>query len=158
MLTNWRRPVILLAGVLVLLLVGAVVYFLLPPRQTRSIALPPDDATPEQVVRAYLDAMDAHDCTRAASLTTDDMEERRWCEDLRGVSVFKISPPYEEKPKWSGRSPEEQVVSVPVNFELSWRWRPFNFDPTMDGVTTWGYLLVRTSSDTPWRIFSQGVG
>ena len=62
-----------------------------------------------------------------------------------------------ERPGDSGRAAPDEVAHVPVTFDLS--WRPFHDDGSMsEGATTWGYLVVRSSADSPWRIADQGVG
>jgi hypothetical protein len=56
-----------------------------------------------------------------------------------------------------GHSPPEEVANVPVTVNLN--WRPFHNDGSMDeGATAWGYLLLRETADSPWRIFDQGTG
>lgn len=141
----------------VLVVTGAMLataaFLLLPPWQTRDVAVPPDEATPREVVEAYTDALDAHDCGTAADLMTDDAGS--WCEDVAGLGDVWVGRPVRERPIYSGRSSDVEVVRVPVRFDLD--WRPLHDDGSMaEGETEWGYLLVRGSPAEPWRIFDQG--
>jgi len=153
-------PLIALAvAVLVVVVVATAAYLLLPPRQTGDVAVPPRDASPEQVVTAYLDALNEHDCDTAEALVTADAEDhaKLWCEDVASLKDVDIRDHFTERPKDSGHSAPEEVANVPVAFDLNWRL--FHNDGSMDeGATTWGYLLVRDSADSPWRIFDQGRG
>ena len=157
-----KRPGLLLALVVVVSVVvvaATAVYLLLPPRQTGDVAVPPRDANPEQIVTAYLDALNEHDCDTAAALMAAGAEgaAHAWCEDVASLKDVDIDDHFTERPGDSGHSAPEEVAYVPVTFDLN--WRPFHDDGSMDdGATTWGYLLVRSSADSPWRIFDQGVG
>lgn len=159
----FERPGRLIALVVATVLAVAVVVVVarveLPPRQTRGVAVPPSDATPEQVVAAYLDALDAHDCDTAEALMTDEAKgsAESWCADVAGLQHVEVSHHFLERPRYSGHSAPQEVANVPVTFDLS--WRPFHDDGSMEqGPTIWGYLLVRDSPDSPWRIFDQGTG
>jgi len=146
------------AGVVVVV-AATVAYFLLPPLQTADVAVPPSDATPERVITAYLDALNAHDCGTAEALMTAKAESQAasWCEDVANLKNVDVHDHFMERPQGSGHSAPKEVAQVPVNFDLNWRL--FHNDGSMDeGATTWGYLLVRDSPDAPWRIFDQGVG
>jgi hypothetical protein len=155
-----RRSLIgILAGTLVLVAAVAVVHLAMPPRQTSDVAEPPVDATPEQVVTAYVDALNAHDCDTAANVMTPAArsDATRWCHDLGSLADVSVQSHFMERPQWSGQPRSAQVADVPVSFTL--RWRPFHDDGSMDqGATTWSYLLVRRSAHAPWRIFDQGNG
>jgi hypothetical protein len=145
------------AGVLAAVSVWAV-YSLLFTHQEREVALPRDDASPEKVVAAYIDALNAHDCETASRLEAKGADiAKGWCTDVSELSYVKMSKPYREKPQWSGHAANQQVMNVGVTFSLDWRW--LRNDASMpEGPTTWGYLLERASDDAPWRIADQGVG
>lgn len=153
------RLIAITASVLVLAVAATVAYLLLPPRKTADVAVPAPDATPEQVVTAYLDALNAHDCDAAQAVTTGGARDsaKSWCQDVTGLTDVDVRDHFAERPRWSGHSPSAEVANVPVTFDLD--WRPFHSDGSMDeGATTWGYLLVRQSAGSPWRIFDQGTG
>ena len=153
------RPLIGLVVTGVALTAGAGAALLAPPRQTADIALPAPDATQELVVATYLDALNAHDCDTAEALMTEGAEHqaRSWCEDVASLGDVGVLAHSRELPEWSGHAGTDEVVRVPVTFDLS--WRPLHDDGSMDeGATSWGYLLMRDSEDSPWRIADQGVG
>lgn len=157
MLRSTRSRVI--AGAIAVLLVTgvALAYVLLPPRQTDEIAMPPDDASPETVVTAYLAALNAHDCSTAATVMLDEYAAESWCHQVASLQHVVVGESSVEEPEWSGRASDEEVVNVPVTFDLDWRL--LGGDGSMEeGPATWGYLLSRTSADEPWRIVDQGVG
>jgi hypothetical protein len=146
-------------AVLGLVVVATAAYLLLPPRQTRDVAVPRNDANPEEVVSAYVAALNAHDCDTAKALTTDGAEDEAtsWCGEIASLTHVDIHGHFAEDPEDSGHSGPEEVANVPVSFNLNWRL--FHNDGSMEeGATTWGYLLVRDSADSPWHIFSQGLG
>ena len=159
MITGSRRFVAPVVGVVVLVVVGVATYLLLAPRQSGDIAVPANDATPEQVVTAYLDALNAHDCDTAEAVTTDDATDsaESWCRKVTSLTNVDVRDHLTERPEFSGRSAPDEVATVPVTFDLD--WRIFHGDVSMpEGPTTWGYRLVRDSPDSPWRIFDQGNG
>ncbi|MGH3510422.1 MAG: hypothetical protein ACRDPI_09360 [Nocardioidaceae bacterium] len=82
---------------------------------------------------------------------------KSWCDDVASLTDVKIHHHFPERPKDSGHSVPEEVANVPVSFDLN--WRPFHNDGSMEeGAITWGYLLGRDSTHSPWRIFDQGTG
>lgn len=158
-----RRLRIVLFGCLGATLVGAVVWFayagLFAHAQDRDVAVPSDDASAEQVVTAFVDALDAHDCDTAARLVTPGAKAsaESWCNGVAEMDDVRTRAALRENPRWSGLAPPQQVVRVPVRFDLDWRW--MRSDRSMpEGRTDWGYLLVRDSDAAPWRIFDQGMG
>lgn len=158
MLRSPGRLILVGAGVLVLVVVAAAMYLLLPPRQTSHVAVPADNATPEQVVSAYLDALDAHDCRTAEALMTAGAGDtaKTWCADVAHLTQVHVEEHVKQRPEDSGISASAEVVYVPVSFNVNWRL--FHNDGSMDeGATTWGYLLTHASSNSPWRIFDQGT-
>ena len=149
---RWVVALVLTAG----FVIGWIVYPSLHVEQTRDVAVPPDGASPEEVVRAYLDALDAHDCDTAERLMTPNSSAESWCEDLAGLADVQLRDVIPEKPRWSGHRDDQQVMQVVVRFDLDWPW--LHGDGSMpEGLTTWGYLLVRDSEAESWTIFDQGV-
>jgi hypothetical protein len=153
-----RRFVALVGGA-VIGVVGVAAYVRLPPRQSEDIAVPANDATPEQVVTTYLDALNAHDCETAEAVMTADTKDsaKSWCEDVASLTDVDVNDHVGERPKDSGHTAPDEVANVPVTFDLNWRL--FHDDGSMDeGATMWDYLLVRDSPESPWRISDQGTG
>lgn len=159
-MTKTRRwSLLLLAGLLVLAAATTTIHLVLAQRQTAKVAMPADDATPEQVVGAYLAALNAHDCATAEALTQESAQGQaeRWCEDVAGLRDISVGQPFTEKPRWSGHPATWEIESVPVRFDLDWRF--LHSDPSMpEGPTGWSYLVGRASPSDPWRIFDQGDG
>lgn len=154
-----RRIFVLLLGVAVLLVLGVGASSLLPPRKSDDVAVPANDATPEQVVMAYVNALNAHDCDTAEAVWVSDAKvgAKMWCEDVASLTDVDVGDSSMERPQWSGHSATDEVANVGVTFNLNWRL--LHNDGSMpEGTTVWGYLLVRDSPDSPWRIFSEGVG
>jgi hypothetical protein len=153
-----RRLAIVALGVLVF--VGHAAWYLLkPPPQTDDVPVPRADASPEDVVRAYLDALNAHDCATAEAVMTsgDESIAYAWCRDVAHLKQVGVGRHSTENPRWLGlpRGAQGEFVSVPTSFDLDWRL--FHGDMTMDqGATSWGYVLVRSAPDQPWLIFDQG--
>lgn len=159
MLKGSGRLITFVIALLVVVVAATVIYLLLPPHQTGDVATPAADASPEQVVTAYVNALNAHDCHTAESLMTAGAKEdaKSWCEDVASLTNVNIDHHTTEPPQASGHSAPDEVANISVTFDLS--WRPFHDDGSMDeGRTVWGYLLVRGSAHSPWRIFDQGTG
>lgn len=137
---------------------GVAAWWLAAPQQDREVAVPGDDATAEEVVAAYLDALDAGDCDTAVALReVGTSQDSTWCADVASLSSSEIDPPRSEDPAWSGRPATDEVVSVPVRFDLTMRrWR--GDGSLADGPMAWGYQLTRPEGDGPWRIFGEGKG
>lgn len=148
-----------LAGVIVVVLLAAAAYFLLPPWETRDVAMPPSDASPAQVVKTYLDALDSHDCGTARALTAASASDEVgwWCDNLSSVRDVVVRKPFTDNPGATRKDPSARVVNVPVFFDLRWRATVSDVD-VADIIPGWGYLLKRNSPDGPWRIFDQGLG
>lgn len=136
-----------------------VVVFLLLALQSKNVDMPGDDATPEQVVGAYLAALDAHDCDTAMALRTPDSRgtAENWCSKVAHMADARVTGSHSEFPEWSGYEAPDEVVNVRVTFDLGWRM--FHNDISMEeGHTDWGYRLVRDSPTSQWRIFDEGNG
>ena len=160
MVSRPRLILALIAGMLVLAsVIGLMFKFEILVRQQRHVADPPSDAAPEEIVRAFTDALDAHDCATARAVWVRDQRASAdgWCDDVASLTGVRIGKPFRVNPRFSGRQSGEQVVDVAVTFNL--QWRPFHNDGSLDeGSTPWGYELVRDSPSDAWRIFSQGTG
>ena len=156
MWTGRRRVIALTVVAIVLAAVAAAAFLFLPPPQTGQVAMPGAQATPEQVVQAYIGALNAYDCGTAAAIWTGQTSES-WCNDVAHLRDVAIGGHRLEPASASGRSADEEVASVPVSFNLD--WRPLHGDGSLqEGPTSWGYLLVRDSLRGPWRIFAEGTG
>lgn len=154
-----KRSGLVIALAVVTAVAGIAAYLLLPPWRTGDVPVTGHDASPEQVVSAYLDALNEHDCGTAEALVVHGAEgsARSWCESVASLEDIQIHEHVAEPPESSGHSAPDEVANVRVRFDLA--WRPFSDDGSMEeGATAWTYLLVRASPSAPWRIFDQGVG
>ncbi|GAB4007205.1 hypothetical protein [Nocardioides ultimimeridianus] len=153
------KRAVVLGGVLLAVLSGAIgTYLLVPHRHAPAVA---DDASPEQVVEAYLDALRTHDCRTARELSTgiNVRYSSSWCKQLDSITDVIVRPARQDDPITHGQSPSAEVVNVAVRFHLRWRPGVAADDPTVEDITDfWGYSLIRGNPGQPWRIFDQGVG
>lgn len=120
---------------------------------------PTASEAPEDVVRAYLDAVQHGDEDGAAQVSTPGFAAQdQWQhgEDpgLQDVDVSSDVVPYDTTWSPDELKAYEEVVSVPVTFTVT--------DPDQ-GFSTgepsgWGYVLVRHSTQEPWLIAEAGNG
>lgn len=114
-----------------------------------SVPMPPDNATPEEVVRAYVDAVHVGDCQTAAALMTGNA--RSWCDNIDITALTITERTQEQKATESGDGPMIERVWVTITTHGSDVSLP-------DGDHSWSYLLDRTGSAGAWRIYDQGLG
>ena len=106
-------------------------------------------ATPEQVVRAYADAVHAGDCTTAEALVADPSQS--WCGNVDITALTVTGTTQERKATETGDGPMITRVWVSIT--------PKGGDGSMpDGEQPWSYLLDRTGPSGAWRIYDQGLG
>ena len=113
------------------------------------VPTPPDEATPEQVVRAYADAVHAGDCDTAQTLVADRSES--WCGNVDITAMTVTGTTQERKSTQSGDGPVIQRVWVNLTSRGGDASLP-------DGELKWSYLLDRTGPKGAWRIYDQGMG
>ena len=114
-----------------------------------TVSRPPDDASPEQVVRAYADAVHAGDCGTAGALVAD--RSQSWCGDVDITALTVTGTTQERKATESGDGPMIQRVWVDLT--------TVGADASLpDGERQWSYLLDRTGPNGAWRIYDQGMG
>ena len=117
-----------------------------PPPAT----LPPNSASPEDVVRAYIGALNRHDAATVVALRAKGANglEPWYVENIVSITHLKVDPAYV-----SGAE-NAQTATVGVQFYL----RQIQVDAQQNGETAWGYTLVRKGDSQPWRIQEEGVG
>jgi hypothetical protein len=113
------------------------------------VPMPPDGATPQQVVQAYGDAVHARDCKTAEALVND--RGPSWCGriDITALKLTELTQ--ERKETDSGQGP--MIERVWVTFTS--RGGDISVP---DGDHVWSYLLDRTGPNGAWRIYDQGLG
>ncbi|WP_328291698.1 DUF4829 domain-containing protein [Kineococcus sp. NBC_00420] len=114
---------------------------------------------PDDVVRAYLDAVQHEDEDGAAQVSTpgfaaQDQWQHGVDPGLKDVDVSSEVAPHDTTSSPDELKAYEQVVSVQVTFTVT--------DPDQ-GFSTgepsgWGYVLVRHSDQEPWLIAEAGNG
>jgi hypothetical protein len=158
--TTTRPPRVLTAATLGLMLVavlGVAAWTILPPRQTDDVAVPPANASAEDVALAYMAALDGHDCTTARELWVEDTDDGAdlWCKDVASLGNPRVTSVRPDRGE--GDRASQEVVNMGVSFVLDWRWL-HNDGSFPEGKATWGYLMVRDNPAAPWRIFDEGDG
>lgn len=118
------------------------------PFERRDVAMPAQNASPQEIVAAYIDALDAHDCDTAEALWLSDKDTpRTWCSDFSSAQMLgQATALFHESPRR-------------IHFEVTLRirWRPFKDDGTFgDDPFLWGYTLTRDSRGA-WRIVDNGM-
>ncbi|WP_284293008.1 DUF4829 domain-containing protein [Luteimicrobium album] len=128
------------------------------------VALPPDDATPGQVVQAYLDAVNADDERVLRAVTTpgmfDEIQEAWLKHSLYGLgSRSGYGHPTitnvlmgEDAAAGTDLDPDRAAMAA-VSFEMQ------GGDATVGpGDVTWGIFLERADASSPWLVYDQGQG
>ena len=115
------------------------------------VPLPGADATPEEVVTAYIKAFNAGDCDSMAALSDPVNSVKGWCGRINASNVT-FGEPFADVCCGPGQE-HEQVIHLPVEF------RTRGGDSSMpDGDHVWGYILVRDRDGERWRVAAEGVG
>ncbi|GAA3396554.1 hypothetical protein GCM10020369_73700 [Cryptosporangium minutisporangium] len=126
------------------------------PIRRGHVAVPPAAAGPDDVMRAYFDAVDANDkatqralwaAGRAPGIDSDDVRT------VTGVRVVEQDAyvPLPEDP--AELSAYRDVVRLLMSFRVHY-W-PVHDDPQQPTATF--YLLVRNGAHEPWRIWGAGA-
>jgi hypothetical protein len=77
---------------------------------TARVPMPAEDATPDQVVRAYADAVHAGDCQTAEALVADPRQS--WCDSVDITALTVSGRTQERKATESGNGPVIERVWV----------------------------------------------
>lgn len=124
--------------------------------QTREVPMPAEDASPHEVVVAFLDALDARDCGTARAIVVDGSSRAdTWCSEVGSVEDVSFSGAGDSQIV----GPYPQHARVAVDFTV--HWQPFNgghFIGSETHLVGWSYYLVRSAEREPWRIESEGKG
>jgi hypothetical protein len=115
------------------------------------VEVPPPNASPAQVVRTYLDAIQAGNCTVLSQLATRNQAERAWCGKGLTISRITIGDPVPDPGSLASRD-FEQAVYVPVRLDVQG-----GADSVESGMRDWGYVLVRDAAVQQWRIADEGT-
>lgn len=116
--------------------------------------------SPQQVVSAYIAALNAHDVARAKTYLTSQHaaevagEVDSWFSNVRSITDVVVGP---DSPRDAAGGPEAgytQIVQVGVRFTLE----QYHAESMQNGPNDWSYILVRSSDQYPWLIADEGMG
>ncbi len=123
-----------------------------PWREKYMVAMPLPAASQQQVVLAYLRALDAHDGATAMALSAPSMRSKTqgWLAGTASITQVRIGAVQYYPHQASG-----EQYTVPVDFMYHSHW--WKDDPSFrDGEHDWGYSLARISGR--WLISDDGLG
>jgi len=121
--------------------------------------LPPVDASPEDVVRAYVAALNAVDTDAVRALSTpekfqrDERAEGSWLRKSPRITKLQLGPTRPESGEGTSAAGLRFVVFITAEFDLG------RHDAATEsgGPTVWGYLLGRNSTAERWLVVDEGV-
>src|ERR1700730_8611078 len=104
------------------IVIGAT-YWYAADRQRYAVALPPASASPEQVVVAYLRALDAHDSSTAKRLVTASFDAGWWLESTARLTDIKVtSVQVQDNYNQAPGTPYLQAYEVDTSFTYQGHW------------------------------------
>lgn len=117
-----------------------------------SVDVPPDDATPEDVVRTYLQALDARDAGTAAELYPPPNGQGSWACNVRTIDDVGITA--------DGSGDAAQAGNGMVRLTAAFTVHRFDESAAgEDNGPVWrSYELRRQGEGGPWRIVTAGQG
>ncbi|MDX6204448.1 MAG: hypothetical protein QOF39_505 [Frankiales bacterium] len=126
-----------------------------------TVTSPAGGASPQDVVRAYLAALNAHDVATATRLLTAEhahlvaSEVDSWFTNVRSITAVEVGYSVPESGAGSGSlgAGYAHVVRVGATFNLHQK----DASSMQNGRTDWGYLLVRNADTQPWLIADEGM-
>ena len=145
----------------VILVIGTGYRFVkyLDGRQRYAVAVPPANASPEQVAMAYMRALDAHDRTIADKLVTPDnhVDPDHWIDDTARVTNIKITGVLPDPTYYTAQGKAyRQAYQVFVSFNYQAQWWSDSEGSFPNGYHPWSYLVVWDHGR--WLIQDNGLG
>ncbi len=115
------------------------------------VPLPAADASPQDVIGAYIKAINAKDCDSLEALSDPGNSVNPWCS---GITVTDVTLGAAAPDTCCGPGNEHaHVINVAATIHTR------DGDSSMpDGEHAWGYLLVRDHDTDRWRVGDQGAG
>lgn len=135
---------------------AAVVLAPLSACASHTVPMPPFDATPEQVVRTYLEAQQARDCRTYQALRAPTMQpslEPGECEFLNLTDFRVVRSQPDKRGHYHDEHPQHDRIYVELVIGRGAEDHGFH-----RGENQWSYYLDRSGRGAPWRIFAQGMG
>ncbi|ROS74339.1 hypothetical protein [Cellulomonas sp. PhB143] len=114
------------------------------------VPLPPEGASPEEVVGAYVAAINGRDRETLRALSTPATAEQS--EVWVGTRIDDLT--FLPRDDAASPGPEETSADVPVTFVI----RHGDASMTEGETTGWTYLLVRDAATGRWLVQDQGQG
>ncbi|GAA3509928.1 hypothetical protein FHR32_001979 [Streptosporangium album] len=123
------------------------------PEQRSAVATPPPDATPEQVVTAYLQAVAARDDDTARALSAPSFLARHGDRGI-GCSYRRLDLIWVGEPRTDSSAYARLVSAVPTRYKVDLEEE----GPEMDGERRYDFLVGRNAPSERWRIIDYGNG
>ena len=126
---------------------------------SRHVSGPPNNASPQRVVAAYVAAINAHDVAKARHFLTPahaaqvNSETDSWFTNVRSIKhldTFRSSPDQSDARRLHYRF----GVVVGTRFVL----KQYKVESMSNGPNVWTFFLVRNNASQPWRIGDEGLG
>jgi hypothetical protein len=145
----------------VILVIGTGYRFVkyLDGRQRYAVAVPPANASPEQVAMAYMRALDAHDRTTADKLVTpgNHVGPDGWVDDTARVTNIKILGVRPDPTYYTAQGTAyRQAYQVDVSFNYQAQWWSDSQGSFPNGYHPWSYWVVWDHGR--WLIQDNGLG
>src|SRR5262245_19439744 len=125
----------------------------------KHVTLPGPSASPQEIVSAYIAALNAHDVTTARALLTPDHARvvgravDGWFTNTVSIKNLQMNKPHNDP--YDARQRHFRYCDVMgVSFDLEQR----HAMSMPNGTTTWGYILCRNSPSKRWLIADEGTG
>lgn len=114
----------------------------------------------QQVVSAYIAALNAHDIARAKTYLTPQhaaqvaAEIDSWFVNIQAITNVVIGSDAPREAFGGPATGYSQIVQVSVQFTLA----QYHVESMPNGANAWSYILVRNSDHDPWLIADEGMG
>jgi hypothetical protein len=114
----------------------------------------------QQVVSAYIDALNAHDIALAKTYLTAQhaaevaSETDSWFFNVASITNVVIGSDAPRSAFGGPATGYSEIVQVGVRFTLE----QYHAVSMSNGVNDWSYILVRNSDHDPWLIADEGMG
>jgi hypothetical protein len=136
----------------------------LPPPAAAPTSVVPQTAaslpSAQQVVSAYIDALNSHDIARAKTYLTAQhaaevaAEVDSWFFNVRSITNVVVGSDAPRDAFGGPATGYSEIVQVGVQFTLE----QYHAESMSNGLNDWSYILVRNSDHDPWLIADEGMG
>ncbi|MBO1766444.1 hypothetical protein [Allobranchiibius sp. GilTou38] len=125
----------------------------------KTVASPGPDASPTDVVRTYVQAINDRDYSTANNLLARGpaLKNHRWFDapTIKQLEILHVAGPY----KGASTAPSSSVASYQQVVQIDTQARFNHWDEGLpDGQQGWSYYLARNANTERWRIVDQGQG